>query len=178
MDRRQISASKRLTTKRSQATTPEIYWLGLAGFVVTCLIAAAMGASLTSPGLAHWYPALRKPSWTPPAWVFGSVSTALYLAMAVAAWRIWIERRAKARRIALMLFAAQLLFNIGWPLLFFTLRVPGAAAIEVGLLWLAVLATTVVFYPVSRIAALLMTPYLLWTTFAVFLNIAIWRFNG
>ncbi len=102
----------------------------------------------------------------------------LYVMMAVAAWRVWVARQAKARRPALLLFMVQLGLNVAWPLVFFTLRMPGAAAIELGILWVSILATTVVFFGASRIAALLMTPYLLWVTFAGFLNIAIWRLNG
>jgi translocator protein len=178
VDRRQISAPKRLAAKRPPQSTPEIYWLGLVGFVLLCLVAAAVGAAFTAPGLGFWYAALHKPSWTPPAAAFGPVWTVLYALMAIAAWRVWLQRRAKARRAALTLFVMQLALNVAWPLVFFTMRMPGPAAIELGVLWCAVLATTVVFFPVSRIAALLMTPYLLWSTFAAFLNIAIWRLNG
>ena len=178
MDRRQISVSKRPAAKRPPKSTPEIYWLGLAGFILLCLVAGAIGGSFAAPGLRQWYGSLSKPTWAPPNAIFGPVWMTLYVLMAVAAWRVWVARQAKARRPALILFMVQLGLNVAWPLVFFTLRMPGAAAIELGVLWVSILATTVVFFGASRIAALLMTPYLLWVTFAGFLNIAIWRLNG
>jgi translocator protein len=133
--------------------------------------------SFSVAGLSSWYPELAKPLFAPPPWMFAPIWMTLDLIAAVAAWRVWVVLAAPARRPAMVLFAIQLLLSVAWPMAMFTLRLPAAAAIEVGVLWLLVLATTTAFFEVSRIAALLMTPTLLWTTFASVLSIEIWRLN-
>jgi tryptophan-rich sensory protein len=120
---------------------------------------------------------LLKPAWNPPAWVFGPVWTVLYLMMAVAAWLVWRRRGFAGAPWALGLFVLQLALNTLWSAIFFGLRRPGVAAIEILLLWLAILATLIAFAPVSRLAAILLAPYLAWVTFAAVLNFTIWRMN-
>jgi translocator protein len=178
MERQPKLASKRPAPKRAPERTPEIYWLGLAGLLLLCLAAAGVSASFSTAGLAYWYPGLAKPLFAPPPWMFAPIWMTLDVMAAIAAWRVWIARDAPARRPAMVLFAIQLLLSVAWPMAMFTLRLPAAAAIEVGVLWLAVLATTTAFFEVSRLAALLMTPMLLWTTFAAILTVEIWRLNG
>jgi tryptophan-rich sensory protein len=123
----------------------------------------------------EWYPTLDKPGWTPPAVLFGPVWTVLYVMMAIAAWVVW--RDGKTPRTALVLFFFQLLLNVAWSFLFFGLRMPGLALIDIFILWFAILATIIAFAFNSRAAALLMIPYLAWVSFAVALNAAIWRLN-
>ncbi|MBI3910133.1 MAG: tryptophan-rich sensory protein [Armatimonadetes bacterium] len=153
-------------------------WLALAAFVAFCFTVAGIGGAWTSTSLESWYASLRKPAWTPPEAVFGPVWSALYLAMAVAAWLVW--RRAGFRGAArpLALFAAQLALNLAWTWIFFGLRRPGAAFGEVALLWAAILATVLTFRRVSSPAAWLLVPYLLWVSYAAALNFAIWRLNA
>jgi tryptophan-rich sensory protein len=110
--------------------------------------------------------------------VFGPAWTTLYVMMAVAAWMVWRQGGWAGSKAALALFAVQLILNAGWSLLFFGLHSPGAAAVELAMLWLAILATTLAFWKQSHPAAVLMVPYLAWTTFAGALNVAIWRMNG
>ncbi len=141
--------------------------------VVVCLAVGAAGALLTRPHLGAWYRDLRKPRWNPPDVVFGPVWTALYVMMAVAAWLVW---RAGAP-FRLVPFAVQLALNLGWSGLFFALRRPGVAAVELVLLWLAIVTTMIAFAPASLTAALLLVPYLLWVTFAGALNVRIWALN-
>lgn len=148
--------------------------LALAGWLLACFGAAAMGG-LFMPG--EWYAALRKPSWNPPAWVFGPVWTALYTMMAMAAWRVWKRGGFAAQRRALALFLVQLALNAAWTPLFFGLRRPGLAFAEILLLWLAIAATLLAFRPVSRGAAWLLVPYLAWVSFAAVLNFTLWRLN-
>ena len=149
----------------------------LAGFLGLCLGAAAIGAALTMPGVGAWYSSLHKPPWTPPASLFGPVWTALYLAMAVAAWLVWRHDRAPGRMLAINLFMLQLALNVIWPACFFTAKLPGLAMLEIVALWIAIAATLVNFLKISRGAAFLMLPYLGWVTFASFLNFAIWKMN-
>ena len=152
--------------------------VSLAISILVCFAAAGVGSLLTRPAIEGWYSALRKPAWTPPNWIFGPVWSLLYLAMAVAAWLIWRKAGLSSAKLPLTLFGLQLLFNVGWSAIFFGLRLPGAAFAEIVVLWLLILATTAVFWPLSRLAGALMVPYLLWVTYAVALNLAIWRLNA
>jgi len=150
--------------------------LGIALLIAVCIClgAAGVGSLLTSPSLGSWYASLAKPRWTPPNWVFAPVWTTLYLCMAVAAWCVW---RNQGFRFPLVLFLIQLGLNVLWSGLFFALRRPGAAVLEVVFLWAAIFATDVAFWPVSRVAGALMLPYLVWVTFASGLNAAVWKMN-
>jgi benzodiazapine receptor len=151
--------------------------VGLIGFLLVSFGAAGIGGLFTSSGLGDWYDSLRKPPWTPPDAVFGPVWTVLYAAMGVAAWLVWRRAGWRGARVALGLFGVQLVLNAAWSGLFFGLRRPDLAAIEIVVLWVAILATILAFARVSRTAAGLMVPYLLWVTFASALNLAIWRLN-
>jgi len=151
--------------------------IGLALSVAVCFAAAGLGSLFTRPAIEGWYASLPKPSWTPPNWVFGPVWTVLYLSMAIAAWLVWRRGGFPGAKLPLALFAAQLALNVAWSGLFFGLRTPGAALAEIVLLWLFILATAIAFWPISRVAAWLMLPYLLWVTYAAGLNYSIWRLN-
>jgi len=151
---------------------------GLGGALVICFGAAGLGSLLTEPSIGGWYAALRKPSWTPPNWLFGPVWSALYLAMAIAAWLVWRRAGVSATKLALTLFALQLVLNVGWSAIFFALHIPGFAFVEIVILWLLILVTAVSFWPVSQAAGWLMVPYLSWVAFAAALNCAIWRLNA
>ena len=148
--------------------------LGLTAFVVLCFGVSVLGGQATMSALADWYPALKKPPWTPPGWVFGPVWTLLYPLIAVAGWRAWREGRARFGSLAYLL---QLALNGAWPWLFFGERRLDLALACIVALCLAILGTIVAFWRVSRGAALLMVPYLLWVGFAAALNHAIWRMN-
>jgi len=152
--------------------------IALAVSLGVCLGAAGIGSILTTPSLHPWYATLRKPPWTPPNWLFGPVWTALYLGMAVAAWLVWRQAGFSPARLPLTLFALQLVLNVAWSGIFFGLRLPGAAFLEVVLLWLFILSTATAFWPVSRTASWLLVPYLTWVTYAAALNAAIWRMNA
>ncbi|MEO6326291.1 MAG: TspO/MBR family protein [Thermoanaerobaculia bacterium] len=149
--------------------------LGL--FIALCLGAEGLGALATFSAVRTWYPTLAKPPWTPPGWLFGPVWTVLYLAMAVAAWLVWRRAGPGAVGAALTIFAVQLALNIAWSFLFFGLRNPVAGLVDIVLLWVAVVATTVVFWKISPVAGWLLVPYIAWVTFATALNAAIVRLN-
>lgn len=152
-------------------------WTALALFVAACLLTGAIGGFATASSVETWLPGLNKPSWNPPNSVFGPVWTLLYLMMAVAAWLVWRRREQSSIRTSMLLFGIQLALNAGWSIVFFGLRQPGLAVIEIVLLWLAIAATLRAFARVSVPAALLLVPYLGWVSFASALNFAIWRLN-
>jgi tryptophan-rich sensory protein len=150
----------------------------LIGLLVLCSGAAGIGGAATSTSVSGWYQTLARPSWNPPDWVFGPVWTVLYFLMAIAAWLVWRRAGWPAARVPLAWFAVQLSLNVGWSIVFFGLRSPGAALAEILLLWLAIGATAISFARRSSVAAWLIVPYLAWTSFAVVLNAAIWRLNA
>jgi translocator protein len=154
---------------------PNNPWLALVVLLILCFAVAGIGSLATSPSIPNWYANLAKPPWTPPGWIFGPVWSVLYLSMAVAAWLIW--RRGNAT-VPMTLFGIQLLFNAAWSWLFFGLHSPGAAFIDIVLLWTAITATTVFFWRRSTLAGILFVPYLIWVSFAAVLNFAIWQLNG
>jgi tryptophan-rich sensory protein len=151
-------------------------WIGLACAVAACFAAAGIGSLYTTPAIPVWYASLQKPAWNPPNWLFGPVWTLLYLSMAVAVWLVWRER-GFAASLPLALFAVQLILNALWSIIFFGWKRPGLALVEIFFLWAAIFATMLSFWRVSQIAAWLMWPYLMWVTFAGFLNLAIWKLN-
>ncbi len=154
----------------------QVAWL--IGFIAACFASAGLGAAATSTSVGGWYQTLTKPSWNPPAWLFGPVWSALYLMMAVAAWLVWRGHGWKAARPALNWFGIQLALNVLWSFLFFGMQCPGLAFAEIVALWISIVATCLAFQGKSVTAAWLLTPYLAWTSFAVILNFAIWRMNS
>lgn len=150
----------------------------------TTIIAAACAFALLAAGglvtdVGVWYRALRKPSWQPPDWLFGPAWT---LILGLAAWAgvlAWEGAPDKAgRSIVAVLFAANGVLHFAWSLLFFRLRRPDWALAEVVLLWLSIVALVIGLAPFSALASWLLTPYLLWVTFASWLNFTIVRLNG
>jgi benzodiazapine receptor len=150
--------------------------VGLGVFLLICFGVAALGSLATTPEIRGWYAALRKPSFTPPDWLFGPVWTALYAAMAVAAWMVW--KRTGWQSGAMAVFAIQLALNLAWSFIFFKFHETGLALVEIALLWAAIAATIIKFAPISNGAALLLAPYLAWVTYAAALNFSIWRLNS
>jgi uncharacterized protein YbjT (DUF2867 family)/tryptophan-rich sensory protein len=167
-------SSHKLPTRRTVAAQV----LGLLASVGICFVAAAIGGLLTAASVTDWYQTLAKPAWTPPDWLFGPVWSALYFAMAVAAWLVWRRADWTLSRGALALFGVQLALNVAWSGCFFAMRRPGLALIELFVLLAAIVATSAAFWRISRLAAALMLPYLAWSTFAAGLNFSIWRLNS
>lgn len=144
-------------------------------------VAGGIGAIPTRSAIPGWYARLRKPEWRPPDWLFGPVWTTLYGMMGVASWLVWrrgLEGGGRgAVRLALGLYGLQLAANTAWSLIFFGARRIGWALAEIALLWGLIAATIVAFWRVQRVAAVLLVPYQLWTSFAAVLTAAIWRLN-
>lgn len=157
--------------------SPAARLAALALLLLLCLGTGWLGSLATAPAIEPWYRGLAKPAWTPPDAAFGIVWTVLYLLMAVAAWLVWLAAPPAAVRRPLGLFLLQLALNAAWSPLFFGLRSPGLALLDILLLLPAILATLLAFRRHSRAAAMLMAPYLLWVLYAAALNLAIWRLN-
>jgi tryptophan-rich sensory protein len=155
---------------------PDIWKLVIA--IVVSEAAGFIGTLFTTPSITTWYAALTHPAFSPPNWVFAPVWTLLYLLIGIAAYLVWkAGGNRKDVRAALIIFVIQLALNAGWSIIFFGQHNPGGALIDIGLLWLAILATILTFYKVSKRAAYLLLPYIAWVTFAAYLNYAIWTLN-
>lgn len=152
-------------------------WLALLGFILASFAAAAIGGAATAEHVRTWYPTLAKPAWTPPGWVFGPAWTLLYALMSVAAWRVWLIRKKPGARRALTLHFAQLVLNALWSVLFFGLKQPGLALVEIVVLWLLLLTIWRAFWRLDAAAGVLWTPYVAWVGFATALNGSIWWLN-
>lgn len=149
----------------------------LVGFLAITFAAAVIGSAATFRSVATWYPTLVKPTWTPPAFLFGPVWTALYCAMAVAAWRVWRAQTGSKATAVLRTYGAQLALNALWSVLFFGLRRPDLALLDIAALWIVLVIALVRFWRADRIAGGLWSPYVAWVSFAFALNAAIWRLN-
>jgi len=146
--------------------------------LAVCQIAGLVASLFTTPAFAGWYAALEKPGFTPPNWVFSPVWIGLFVLMAVAAFLVWNKGfSTKGVKTALAFFGIQLLLNVLWSILFFGCRSPFLALVEIVTLWLAIAVTILTFYRVSKPAAFMLVPYLLWVTFTATLSFAIFRLN-
>jgi tryptophan-rich sensory protein len=151
-------------------------WTPVATAAVAAFSVAALGGLATE--LGPWYYSLRMPSWKPPDWLFGPAWTLIYALSAISAVSAWWNSRNRANRFRiLLLFAANSLLGIAWSVLFFSLRRPDWALFEVIFLWLSFVALIVGLWPISPMASWLLTPYLLWVSFAAVLNLAVVRLN-
>lgn len=137
-----------------------------------------IGAVFTSSNINSWYLTLAKPELSPPSWIFAPVWTILYALMGIAAFLVWKNGLEEKRvRVALGIFGVQLFLNTIWSIIFFGLRNPGLALVDIILLWLAIAWTMVVFHKISKPAGWLLVPYILWVSFAAYLNYLIWVLN-
>ncbi|AVO45174.1 hypothetical protein C6569_08925 [Phreatobacter cathodiphilus] len=146
-------------------------------FFLVCILIAITGGIANSYGLASWYPALTKPWFNPPNWVFGPVWTVLYGMIAVAGAR-YVLSPAREKEPTLALYTAQLALNAAWSWVFFYGQAMGAAIAVIVALWFAIAGTIAFGWNKDRLASLLLIPYLAWVSYATLLNVAIWRLNG
>ena len=155
---------------------PDAHW-GALVLLLGGTGAAALTGAIASVRAGDFYQQLSKPTWAPPAQVFGPVWSVLYVLMAVAAWlviRAWGWPRA---RPAIALYALQLVLNALWTWLFFRWRLGWVAVVEILVLWAMLLLTVRAFWRVRRLAGGLLLPYLAWVTFAAALTDAVWHRN-
>jgi len=146
--------------------------------VVGCELAGVLGSVFTVSSIPTWYATLNKPPFAPPNWIFGPVWTLLYFLMGVAFYLIWKQGWKKKKvKTAGMYFLAQLALNFIWSPIFFGLRAPLLGLIVIVAMWALIAMTMKKFYPLSKWAAYLLVPYLLWVSFASILNAAIVLIN-
>ncbi len=151
--------------------------LGLIAFVVLCLVVSGIGGAITATSVDTWYQGLRKPPFNPPDWVFAPVWSTLYILMGVAAWRVWRLGPFETNRKALVVFAGQLGLNLAWSVLFFGLQRIDLALVEIVILLSAILASTIMFWRIDRLAGVLFVLYAAWVTYATVLNASLWLLN-
>ncbi len=161
-------------TTQSQLKTS---WRPLAVFLTCTFAIASIGSLITEPALVDWYVNLEKPSFTPPGYVFGIAWSFLYSTMAVAMWRVWLRKKREDITLATVLYHTQLGLNLFWTIAFFGMHNPALALIDIFLLQLANIATTICFAKIEKLAGLLFLPYVLWISFATVLNFYIWISN-
>jgi len=150
-------------------------WVPYAVMTGVMFVVGAVGGLATDVG--PWYRQLAKPSWNPPDWLFGPAWTLIYICIIVAVGRAWNEINAADKGALMLLLAVNLVLNVLWSVLFFTLRRPAWALLEVAGLWISIAALLVFLYRIDRISGQLMLPYLVWVTFAAYLTLTIVRLN-
>lgn len=162
----------------------DILRLGIS--IAAPLIAGVIGSIFTSESVSTWYQTIEKPTFSPPNWLFGPVWTTLYVMMGISLFLVWrattntttFTKDRRNRKIAAFIaFGFQLILNVLWSFLFFGLRSPQLAFVEIIILLISIVATIVIFSKISKLAAILMVPYAGWVTFASFLNLQIWLLN-
>ena len=139
--------------------------------IISCVCVGLISGLWTSKSINSWYKSLSKPSFNPPNWIFGPVWTILYILMGIALYLVW------GSSIAIIFFVIQLILNFLWSIIFFSLKNPLIAFIDIILMLVMILCTMITFYPVSKLAVILFIPYLLWVSFASILNFNIYWLN-
>ena len=147
--------------------------------LIICQLAGFVGSLFTTPSIPTWYASLVKPSFTPPNWVFSPVWISLFVLMGISLFLLWEKTlHYPGVRTALFWFAVQLGLNMLWSILFFGLKSPFFALIEIIVLWIAIFLTILKSFRVSKLAGVLLIPYLIWVSFAAGLNYSIWTLNA
>lgn len=152
--------------------------LRLIASIVICHLAARIAAVSTSASIQTWYVTLNKPFFTPPNWLFAPVWLTLYTLMGISLFLVWRQGFHNPQvKIALAIFAVQLILNTVWSIAFFGFQSPLAGLIVILFLWVAIAATIITFLPLSKPAGVLLIPYILWVSLAAALNVAILVLN-
>jgi translocator protein len=146
--------------------------------VIISELAGVIGTIFTFSAIPTWYATLAKPALNPPSWIFGPVWTTLYALMGIAAFLVWKKGwDRKDVQKALTIFGLQLILNAIWSIIFFGLHSPGWALVNIIAMWFAIVWTMILFYKLSKPAMWLLVPYILWVSFATYLNYSIWMLN-
>lgn len=167
------------TAENTEQPNALVSLLYLFMFLIVVFMAAMAGGAITATSVGGWYQTLQKPPLTPAPWIFPIVWNLLYFMMAISAWLVWRAAGSFDRAgFALALFGAQLSLNLAWSIVFFGLQSPWMGVADIILLDTAILGTIFAFAKHSRLAALLLVPYLAWTLFATYLTLAIAILNA
>ncbi len=145
--------------------------------IVLCQLAGFLGSLFTTQAIPTWYKTLNKPFFTPPNWIFSPVWISLFILMGISLFMVWRRQDHLQVKTAFIFFFAQLILNIFWSAVFFGLQSPLLGLMDIVLLWIAILLTIQHFLRVSRMAGLLLLPYILWVSFAAVLNFSLWTLN-
>jgi tryptophan-rich sensory protein len=141
--------------------------------ILICQLAGVIGSIFTASSISTWYSTLNKVSFNPPGWLFSPVWITLFLLMGISLYLVWIKKA----KTAMIFFGIQLILNVLWSILFFGLKNPLLALIEIFILLIFILLTIIKFYKISKITAYLLIPYILWVSFAIVLNFGIVLLN-
>lgn len=152
----------------------KIEWKKLFICIAIALIIGGISAFLTR-GNMQAFDMLNKPALSPPGWLFPIVWTVLYILMGIASYLVLVSQ--KTNNNALVLYGIQLFFNFFWSIIFFNLELYIFAFVWLVILWILILKTAISFYQIEKTAGYLMIPYLLWVTFAGYLNLGIYFLN-
>ena len=147
-------------------------------WILAVEVTGVLSGLLSRQGMQVYTEMIHKPALSPPGVLFPLVWTILYALMGIGAARIEASADSDLRSRALNVFAVQLVVNFFWSLIFFNARAYGFALVWLLLLWVLIIAMILLFWPVDRLAAMLQIPYLLWVTFAAYLNYGVWQLNG
>ena len=147
-------------------------WIGLSEAV------GILAGIISRSGIQNYMTMAEKPPLTPPGILFPIVWTILYALMGIGAARIYLSMESPQRNRGITVFIAQLIVNFFWPLFFFNLQAYGFAFFWLLLLWVLVFYMIFTFYKTDKLAAWLQIPYLIWLTFAAYLNLGVWLLNG
>lgn len=150
-------------------------------YIIAVLAVEAIGALiswLTKSGVDRYIQTVAKPPLTPPSFVFPIVWGILYALMGISIARIWLKPESEQRKQSIVIFLLQLAVNLIWTVVFFNLEAFGAAFLIIMLLWVLIIAMIRSFWKIDPLSAKIQIPYLLWVTFAAYLNAAIWYLNG
>ncbi len=157
----------------SKVNSKKFIYLGL--FLFLGFFMAWWGGYITSYFKEPWYSSIVKPTFNPPDWIFAPVWITLYLMIGVAAWLIWLSPQ-RTEKI-LNIFYIHLLVNASWSIAFFAMHQILASLVIIAVIIFFVLWLIKLYYPVNKISAILMIPYLAWLCFAFILNFSIYNLN-
>lgn len=155
----------------------------LATSIILPQLAGVIGSFFTISSVNSWYTTLVKPSFSPPNWLFGPVWITLYLLMGLSIYLVWsslakaTDGQAKRIKQSMVIFWIHLFFNAIWTIIFFGLRNPGLALVDIIILLSLIVILIIRFWQIKKVSAYLLIPYLLWVSFATALNYAIWYLN-
>lgn len=151
----------------------KINWKKLGLCVLGCELAVASGAVFTASSVNGWYVTLNKPFYNPPSWIFGPVWTILFALMGISFYLILEAKNDERRKRAISLFVYQFILNVLWSLLFFGLRQPWLAYLDIVGMWILIFLTIKSFLKLNKTAGWLLYPYLAWVSFASLLNLSV-----